>query len=757
VTDRARGARLEDFVRRWLLLGSAFLVASAGAGGNAWAAASSTGTAPKPVQAKAQPHVIAGHEKVIKGTKQVVRLDPKLVGGQAQDQAQARAVQPLVTQPPTAKINVTYIGFNATARAAFQAAVNIWQTQIHSTVPIDVVADWSNLTALYGDPNILGAAGPTSFIEDFPNAPQQGVAYPIALANAIAGSDQMPANVCNTDPSLPDASGAEIVASFNSAQTAWYLGVNGIPGPNQVDFESVVLHELGHGLGFVGSYDGLDPSTGNDTGKGYAGLSGDGQNLTVFDTFVADASGHPLHTTPAYASGTAGLGDALRGGDGGLTWDGAAGDAAPGGTPWLYAPSPYEEGSSFSHLDEIDYPGDDPYANPPVVGNPNALMTPAIGPGEYEHSVGPIVLGMFQDMGWPQSGAPASTTIGDYHVAAPDRLISAHVTSNSAPLHLKVAGVDGVPASGVKAAVVTVTEQNPTRAGIWSALPNCAGTQWPDSQNYQAAQTRTTQSVLPLDDNGNVEVSVVGSPNAPMNATVSVDLVGWYGSASGGVSYHPLPQKLAWSGTLTPTPVDLKILGVAGVPGSGVTAVAVSTGVGFMVTPGFVLVGPGGVNTIAPTVGYNLGEFTQNLAVVPVGTGSAAGKIRLRVNAGHAAVSMYVVGWYGTPTANGLNFHPAGPARLDTAPKGQDVTISGLPISTPVLLNIHLGSPTASGSLSAGPGGSSTLALVQEMKAKQNTSGRVIVTTNAAGQVRLHLSAGTAIFYTDVEGWFSAS
>src|SRR6201999_635276 len=141
------------------------------------------------------------------------------------------------------------------ARAAFQAAVNIGQTKIHSTVPIDVVADWSNLTALYGDSSILGAAGPTTFVEDFTNAPQQGVAYPIALANAIAGSDQLPANVCNTDPSLPDASGSEITASFNSAQTAWYYGTDGNPGSGQVDLESVVLHELGHGLGFVGTYD----------------------------------------------------------------------------------------------------------------------------------------------------------------------------------------------------------------------------------------------------------------------------------------------------------------------------------------------------------------------------------------------------------------------------------------------------------------------------------------------------------------------
>jgi hypothetical protein len=89
------------------------------------------------------------------------------------------------------------------------------------------------------------------------------------------------------------------------------------------------------------------------------------------------------------------------------------------------------------------------------------------------------------------------------------------------------------------------------------------------------------------------------------------------------------------------------------------------------------------------------------------------------------------------------------------APRGQDVIIGGLPNSTPVLLNVHLGSPTASGSLSVG--GSSALALVQEYKANQNTSGRVTVTTNASGQVRLHLSAGVATFYTDIEGWFSPS
>ena len=295
-------------MRRWPMLASALLIATGGVAGSlgstAWAA-----TPPK-----ASPHLVAGHATFRAGTKQVVKLDPTFVG--TQPHAQARFAQPFIA--PTAKINVTYIGFSAPAKAAFQAAVNIWQTQIHSTVPIDVVADWSNLTAMYGDDTILGAAGPTTFVQNFTNAPDQNVWYPAALANAIAGSDQLPANVCNSDPSFPDASGAEITASFNSNPGApWYFG-SGQFASNAIDFESVVLHELGHGLGFLGTYDGVDETTGVDDIKGFSGLTGDGTNLTIFDTFVTDGTGTPLSTFTNTSSPP--LGALLRGYQGGVQW-----------------------------------------------------------------------------------------------------------------------------------------------------------------------------------------------------------------------------------------------------------------------------------------------------------------------------------------------------------------------------------------------------------------------------------------------------
>ena len=104
---------------------------------------------------------------------------------------------------------------------------------------------------------------------------------------------------------------------------------------------------------------------------------------------------------------------------------------------------------------------------------------------------------------------------------------------------------------------------------------------------------------------------------------MSVDLVGWYGAPSGGVSFHPLAQKQAFAGTLTSAPVDLKMLGVAGIPTSGVTAVVLSAGEGFGITPGFLLVGPGGINSIVPTVGYSYAELTQNLVTSRSGPGPA--------------------------------------------------------------------------------------------------------------------------------------
>ena len=74
-----------------------------------------------------------------------------------------------------------------------------------------------------------------------------------------------------------------------------------------------------------------------------------------------------------------------------LYWDGAFGVAANAGSrPRLYAPSTWNSGSSYSHLNESTYGN----------GTVNSLMTPFLSQAEVIHNPGPIVLGMFEDMGW---------------------------------------------------------------------------------------------------------------------------------------------------------------------------------------------------------------------------------------------------------------------------------------------------------------------------------------------------------------------
>jgi hypothetical protein len=125
---------------------------------------------------------------------------------------------------------------------AFQHAANIWSATLDSTVPIRIRAQFAPLGA-----NVLGSAGPTVRFRDFTNAPLAETWYHVALANKLAGFDQM--TVADTqalgiDPSFADDINANFSSDFN-----FYLGLDNNHGPLN-DLVAVLLHEFGHGLGF---------------------------------------------------------------------------------------------------------------------------------------------------------------------------------------------------------------------------------------------------------------------------------------------------------------------------------------------------------------------------------------------------------------------------------------------------------------------------------------------------------------------------
>ena len=258
-------------------------------------------------------------------------------------------------------ISVNYNGFSAEAQTAFQYAVDIWESLLDTDETILVNATWTSL-----EPNVLGSAGASTLYRDFSNAPESSVWYPVALANHYAGEDLNEAN-------------QEINASFNSDFGNWYLGTDGNCPSDQYDFVTVVLHEIGHGLGFFGS------ASVDDAGNGFITNSG---FPYIYDLFAQLGTVSGVGSILNYNGLPEALGNALTGDQ--MHWNGPiAVSFNDGDVVDLYAPDPWNGGSSYSHLSESTFNG-----------TPNALMTPQLGTGEAIHNPGNIGLGMLQDMGW---------------------------------------------------------------------------------------------------------------------------------------------------------------------------------------------------------------------------------------------------------------------------------------------------------------------------------------------------------------------
>ncbi|GAA1901468.1 hypothetical protein [Lapillicoccus jejuensis] len=271
----------------------------------------------------------------------------------------APAVPTSVAEPAakavTARFVVTYHGFSAPARAAFQRAVDYWSTQVTSSVPITVDATYTAL-----GPGILGSAGPSSVWRDFAGAPKAGTWYVDAVANRRHGSQ--------LDPS-PD-----VVARFSSSFGNWSFGTGSAPA-GTYDFQSVVTHELGHGLGFLG-----------------AGIVSSGQSsvrLLGFPIAYDLATRKGTTKLLSLPDGSATLASALT--SNAVTFDTTKVRGVNGGKPAsLYAPSTWQQGSSYSHLDEATY----------RAGDRDSLMTPKLGSGETIRSAGPITKAVLKAVGW---------------------------------------------------------------------------------------------------------------------------------------------------------------------------------------------------------------------------------------------------------------------------------------------------------------------------------------------------------------------
>ena len=133
---------------------------------------------------------------------------------------------------------------------AFTHAANIWGSTLDSNVEIFVFARFISQTCT-ATSAVLGSAGTTFIFRDFgsvgffPGEEFANTWYHSALADKRAGAELNPG-------------GNDINANFNSnlngnpaclGGRGWYLGLDANHGTD-IDLIAVVLHELGHGLGF---------------------------------------------------------------------------------------------------------------------------------------------------------------------------------------------------------------------------------------------------------------------------------------------------------------------------------------------------------------------------------------------------------------------------------------------------------------------------------------------------------------------------
>ncbi len=126
----------------------------------------------------------------------------------------------------------------------FQEAGNIWGALLPSTVTIIVRAQFNPQTCT-ATSAVLGSAGPSQVWTDFAGALIPNTWYHVALANKLASVD--------LNPALYDIN-ATFNSNINGSPTclggrSWYYGYDGNEGTG-VELLPVVLHEMGHGLGF---------------------------------------------------------------------------------------------------------------------------------------------------------------------------------------------------------------------------------------------------------------------------------------------------------------------------------------------------------------------------------------------------------------------------------------------------------------------------------------------------------------------------
>ena len=338
-------------------------------------------------------------------------------------------------------------------------------------------------------------------------------------------------------------------------------------------------------------------------------------------------------------------------------------------------------------------------------------------------------------------------------------------------LAVQIAGLAGIPASGVLGVAVNVTSANASEPGFFSVFPSDAATTGSSSLNTVPGRAVPNMAIVGVGPDGKIGVF-----NAGGTTDCIVDVMGYVSAGAGSGLVALVPSRLLDTRTGVGAPlgrlrggqrVDLVIAGRGGVPASGVDAVMLNVAALRPTAGGFLTVCPTGMAVPeVSNLNYDVGRNVPNLVVCKLGPDGA---VSLVADAGELDVIADVVGCF---TSDGASQVAVAPARLLDTRHGIgaraglvgsaseiDLGVVGVggvdPAATAVILNVTATGATAETFVTVYPDGvgrpdASSLNVAQGA----TVANLVVAKVGANGKVRLYNDAGGLHLLADVTGYF---
>lgn len=160
-------------------------------------------------------------------------------------------------------------------RVVLEAALEQWASTLESSVPIEVLVQFSELFCEPEIGAVLAGAGPLNAFADLEGLPHPEFWYPAALAESLVGRDLTGPPTVTGGGDIGIAVNAFIDEGCLGPGRTWYYGLDNNAPAEDFDLLAVLLHELAHGLGMLTLTDAF-------SGEELAGRP------TIYDRFLYD-------------------------------------------------------------------------------------------------------------------------------------------------------------------------------------------------------------------------------------------------------------------------------------------------------------------------------------------------------------------------------------------------------------------------------------------------------------------------------------